>query len=113
MCGLCVAPLSAELVPPNIAVLGRRLYGKYLTPPLGHLRQRVIEIQSGAFQADFWAELKALSAGDLRYATRRQIEADRNTLFRECDDGLTFSPIPSCLRDMLRRLFKKRPAPWR
>jgi ferredoxin len=66
MCGLCVARCPAELVPPNIAVLGRRLYGKYLAPPAGHLHQRVVEIQSGVFAADL-AELKA------RYAAR-QIE---------------------------------------
>jgi len=75
MCGLCVARCPAELVPPNIAVLGRRLYGKFLAPPAGHVRQRVNEIQSGTFQADL-AELKALSQAELkaRYAAR-QIEA--------------------------------------
>ena len=74
MCGLCVARCPAELVPPNIAMLGRRLYGKYMAPPAGHLRQRVVEIQSGVFQADL-AELKALPLVDLkaRYAAR-QIE---------------------------------------
>jgi ferredoxin len=75
MCGLCVARCPAELVPPNISLLGRRLYGKYLAPPAEHLRQRVIEIQSGAYQSDL-AELKVLPLADLkaRYAAR-QIEA--------------------------------------
>jgi succinate dehydrogenase/fumarate reductase-like Fe-S protein len=75
MCGLCVARCPAELVPPNISLLGRRLYGKYLAPPAEHLRQRVDEIQSGAYQADL-AELKILSLADLkaRYAAR-EIEA--------------------------------------
>jgi succinate dehydrogenase/fumarate reductase-like Fe-S protein len=75
MCGLCVARCPAELVPPNISLLGRRLYGKYLAPPAEHLRQRVDKIQSGAYQADL-AELKTLSLADLkaRYAAR-EIEA--------------------------------------
>ncbi len=74
MCGLCVARCPAELVPPNMALLGRRLYGKYLAPPAPHLRQRLIEIQQGAFQAEV-DELKSLPVADLktRY-NARQIE---------------------------------------
>jgi len=75
MCGLCVARCPAELVPPNISLLGRRLYGKYQVPPAEHLRQRVDDIKSGAYYTDL-AELKALSLADLkaRYASR-EIEA--------------------------------------
>lgn len=75
MCGLCVARCPAELAPPNMALLGRRLYGKYIAPPAAHLRQRVVEIHSGAFQAEI-DELKVLPLADLmaRYNTR-QIEA--------------------------------------
>jgi ferredoxin len=74
MCGLCVARCPAELVPPNMALLGRRLFGKYLAPPALHLRKRVSEIEGGAFQAEV-AELKSLSQDDLkaRYVAR-QIE---------------------------------------
>lgn len=75
MCGLCVARCPAELVPPNIALLGRRLYGKYLAPPAEHLRQRVQEIEAGVFRADM-SELKALPLAELkaRY-NEREIEA--------------------------------------
>lgn len=75
MCGLCVARCPAELVPPNIALLGRRLYGKYLAPPAEHLRQRLQEIEAGVFQADM-SELKALPLAELkaRY-NERDIEA--------------------------------------
>jgi hypothetical protein len=31
----------AELTPPNISLLARRLYGKYLAPKAGHLHDRV------------------------------------------------------------------------
>jgi ferredoxin len=75
MCGLCVARCPGEQVPPNVALLARRLYGKYLSPPAGHLHSRVQEIAAGAFQADL-AELKALPLAELkaRYEAR-QIEA--------------------------------------
>ena len=75
LCGLCVARCPAELVPPNVGLLGRRLYGKYLAPPAAHLHNRVRDIQAGAFQAEV-NELKALPLDELktRYNTR-QIEA--------------------------------------
>ena len=75
MCGLCVARCPAELVPPNVALLGRRLYGKYLAPPASHLSQRLQEIQAGIFQAEL-RELKALPLAELkaRY-NARQVEA--------------------------------------
>ena len=75
MCGLCVARCPAELVPPNLALLGRRLYGKYLTPPAQHLRSRVEEIEAGAFQKEL-NELKSIPLDQLkaRY-NARDIEA--------------------------------------
>lgn len=75
MCGLCVARCPAELVPPNLALLGRRLYGKYLAPPAEHLRHRLQEIEAGAFEAKL-KELKFLPIDELkaRY-NARQIEA--------------------------------------
>ena len=74
-CGLCVARCPAELVPPNVALLGRRLYGKYLAPPAGHLRNRVGEIEQGLCR-DELDELKRLPLAELksRY-NAREIEA--------------------------------------
>lgn len=74
LCGLCVARCPAELVPPNVSLLGRRLYGKYLAPPAGHLRQRIQEIEAGAYQAEV-DDLKSLPLVELkaRY-NARQIE---------------------------------------
>lgn len=75
MCGLCVARCPAELVPYNLALLGRRLYGKYLAPPALHLHQRVLDIESGLFQEDV-SELKTLPVDQLRSRyNSRQIEA--------------------------------------
>jgi len=75
MCGLCVARCPAELVPPNVALLGRRLYGKYLAPAAQHLRKRVEEIEAGVFRKEL-DELKSLPLEQLkvRYNTR-DIEA--------------------------------------
>lgn len=75
MCGLCVARCPAELVPPNVALLGRRLYGKYLAPQAHHLYQRVQAICQGADRQDLDA-LKALPLVELkaRY-NAREIEA--------------------------------------
>jgi succinate dehydrogenase/fumarate reductase-like Fe-S protein len=75
LCGLCVARCPAELVPPNVALLGRRLYGKYLAPQAEHLHHRVSEIEQGLFQAEV-EELKGLPLAELkaRY-NAREIEA--------------------------------------
>jgi len=74
MCGLCVARCPGEQVPPNVALVARRLYGRYLSPRAGHLHNRVQEIESGVFQADL-VDLKALPLAELkaRYEAR-QIE---------------------------------------
>lgn len=73
-CGLCVSRCPAELVPPNIALLGRRLYGKYLAPPAGHLQARLLELAQGKFKAEI-AELKSLPLSQLKQRYQeRQIE---------------------------------------
>ena len=71
VCGLCVARCPGELVPPNVAQLGRRLYGKYLSPPAQHLRIRVQEIEAGAYQSEL-REMKSLPLAELqlRYNAR-------------------------------------------
>jgi succinate dehydrogenase/fumarate reductase-like Fe-S protein len=74
LCGLCVARCPAETVPYNVALLGRRLYGKYLAPPAKHLHRRVQEIEDGNFEAELCG-LKVLALDELqaRY-NARQIE---------------------------------------
>jgi ferredoxin len=71
VCGLCVARCPGELVPPNVAQLGRRLYGRYLSPPAQHLRLRVQEIEAGVYQSQLY-ELKSLPLAELqvRYNAR-------------------------------------------
>lgn len=65
MCGLCVSRCPAEEVQPNIAILCRRLYGKYLAPRAEHLAKRVLEIEEGKFDDDL-ATMKSLGEEELR-----------------------------------------------
>ena len=65
MCGLCAARCPAEEPQYNIAILARRLYGRYLGPRSEHLYTRVTEIQAGKFDGDL-AELKSLGVEALR-----------------------------------------------
>lgn len=73
-CGLCTARCPAEIAPPNVSLLARRMYGKYLAPQADHLRRRVQEIEGGAYRGDL-AELKSMPLDELKtqYAAR-QIE---------------------------------------
>jgi len=71
MCGLCAARCPAEEPQYNIAILARRLYGRYLAPRSEHLLQRVEEIQAGRYD-DEMVELKSLDIDALitRYKAR-------------------------------------------
>lgn len=71
MCGLCAARCPVGEVQYNVAILARRLYGKYLSPPSAHLDKRIAEIRAGAFDGEL-AELKGLAVDELksRYAQR-------------------------------------------
>ena len=52
MCGLCAARCPQGLVPYNVALLCRRLYGRYLAPVSKHLDDRIAEIEAGKFDAE-------------------------------------------------------------
>jgi succinate dehydrogenase/fumarate reductase-like Fe-S protein len=72
MCGLCSARCPAEEPQYNIAILSRRLYGRYLAPRSEHLAVRVAEIQAGKFNSEM-EELKSLDVNQLkeRYKARK------------------------------------------
>lgn len=74
MCGLCAARCPAEEAQYNIAILARRLYGRYLAPRSQHLEERLEEIRNGKFNEEIQA-LKNMSLDELkaRY-TARDIE---------------------------------------
>ena len=71
MCGLCAARCPAEESQYNVAILARRLYGKYIAPKPQHLEKRIQEIQAGVFAAAI-NELKSADRDTLkkRYAER-------------------------------------------
>jgi succinate dehydrogenase/fumarate reductase-like Fe-S protein len=71
MCGLCSARCPAEEPQYNIAILSRRLYGRYLAPRSEHLEKRVSAIRTGEYDAEL-SQLKQLSLDDLkqRYKAR-------------------------------------------
>lgn len=76
MCGLCASRCPAEIVQYNIAILCRRLYGKYIAPKAEHLKQRVNELLEGRFD---W-EIERLMNADVetlkKLYAEREIEAD-------------------------------------
>ena len=55
MCGVCSTRCPAGISHPQVAMLARRLYGKYVAPESKHLTERVREIQEGAFNAEIEA----------------------------------------------------------
>ena len=49
MCGICSSRCPAGISHPQVALLARRLTGKYLAPGSEHLEKRVKEIENGTF----------------------------------------------------------------
>ena len=50
MCGICSSRCPAEISHPQVAMLARRLNGKYLAPHCDHLEERVAEINNGNYE---------------------------------------------------------------
>jgi heterodisulfide reductase subunit C len=71
MCGLCAARCPQGLQPYNVAILCRRLQGKYKAPRSKHLEDRLSEIKSGKYNEEM-GKLKAISKEELKhkYASR-------------------------------------------
>ena len=49
MCGVCSSRCPAGISHPQVAMLARRINGKYLAPKCDHLEDRVQEINNGTF----------------------------------------------------------------
>lgn len=64
-CGLCTARCMGELVPYNIALLARRMYGAYIVTRSPHLARRVEEIQAGKWKREI-KELRELTLDELK-----------------------------------------------
>ncbi|MBR7110685.1 MAG: 4Fe-4S dicluster domain-containing protein [Clostridia bacterium] len=49
MCGVCSSRCPAGISHPQVALLSRRLYGKYIAPESKHVLERVKEIEDGKY----------------------------------------------------------------
>jgi len=75
MCGLCAARCPQGLVPYDVAIVCRRLYGRYLAKRSKHLDDRIEEINSGKFDEEL-DRIKKLGKEELqRRYENRDIEA--------------------------------------
>ncbi len=72
MCGLCAARCPAEESQYNVAILARRLYGRYIAPRSRHLADRVAAVERG----EFTGEVAALKTADK--ATLQKMYAERD-----------------------------------
>jgi len=71
MCGLCASRCPGELVQYYIALLGRRLYAKYMMPQASHVADRLGELRDGKFDKEI-DEMMKMPLEDLKklYDTR-------------------------------------------
>jgi len=76
MCGLCSARCPAEEAQYNIAILARRLYGRYILPKAQHLAERVQQIESGNYESMLRDVMKADKATLMKLYKDRQAEPD-------------------------------------
>jgi len=74
MCGLCAMRCPAEMAQYNIALLARRLYGKYMMPKPEFLEKRLKEIEEGKFDK----EIEELMKMDRESLAKKYSERDIN-----------------------------------
>ena len=71
VCGMCMLRCPAEITQPLMAIMAKRLYGRYLRKDSPELAERVKAVEEGAYQAEY-AELMSMSREALskRYYAR-------------------------------------------
>jgi len=74
MCGLCAARCPQGLVPYNVSLLCRRLYGRYLAPVSEHLDERIADIEAGKCDGEVGRLMKADERELRRLYAERDIE---------------------------------------
>lgn len=74
MCGLCSSRCPANIVQYRVGLLCRRLHGKYLAPNAGHLKERIREIEDGAFEQQLGQLVKANKETLAEKYNNREIE---------------------------------------
>lgn len=64
-CGMCAIRCPAEIVQYNVGILGRRLYGRYLSPKSRELEDRIKEVQAGKFDNEY-KKMMEMDKADLK-----------------------------------------------
>ena len=77
MCGLCTSRCPAEICQYNIAILGRRLYAKYVALKAEHLGAMVKEIEKGKYEQMLRQLMDTDEETLKKLYTAREIEPDR------------------------------------
>ncbi len=73
-CGLCAMRCPAEIVPHHVALLGRRIYGKYLMPPSHEIDRMAQAVEASRYTEEL-DHLAAMGVEDLkRVYEAREIE---------------------------------------
>ncbi|MBW2056914.1 MAG: 4Fe-4S dicluster domain-containing protein [Deltaproteobacteria bacterium] len=76
MCGLCTSRCPAEICQYNIAILARRLYGKYMTPKAEHLQAVIEEITKGRYDSMMTELMETDEERLKKLYTEREIEPE-------------------------------------
>lgn len=74
MCGICSARCPAGISHPQVALLARRLNGKYIAPKCEHLAKRVEEIKEGKCEEAIRANMALSDAAIRELYNNRTIE---------------------------------------
>ena len=74
MCGICSSRCPAGISHPQVAILARRLYGKYIAPETKHLLDRVAEINNGEHAESVNAIMNTPVEEQKRLYNTREIE---------------------------------------
>jgi len=77
MCGLCASRCPAEIAQYHIAILARRLYGKYILPKSEHTDAMVKRIEEGTYESKLEGLMKADEGQLKKLYNEREIEPER------------------------------------
>jgi len=77
MCGLCTSRCPAEICQYNVAILGRRLYGKYVALKAEHMASMVKRIKEGHYEKMLDDLMKTDEESLKQLYTARQIEPEQ------------------------------------
>ena len=77
MCGLCTSRCPAEICQYNVAILGRRLYGKFVARKAEHLASAVKNIEAGKYERMLQDLMKTDEETLKELYTKREIEPEQ------------------------------------